>query len=139
MSDNQSLAPFIPSWLDDLGLTSNEFRVCCHLSRRAGKDGKCHPAASSIMTVCHISENTVWKILKQLESMELIVREKHFRNANAYVVATAKPNRITAIEGVIQNESPQSEGCQSPQKRHAVAFHILKNLPELFIQFCHRH
>ena len=50
--------------------------------------------------------------------MGLIVREKHFRNSNSYLVVTSPPDRITAKETVIQNdESPQSDGCQSPQKR----------------------
>ena len=52
---------------------------------------------------------------RELETAELIVREKHFRNSNCYVVATSAPNRVTAIEVVIQIESPQSAGCQSPQ------------------------
>ena len=107
--------PFIPAWLDDLGLSAVDFRVFCHLCRRAGKDRKCHPAMPSILTQCRISENTGWKSIERLEGLGLIVREKHFRNSNSYIVATSRPDLVTANEGVIQIESPQKSGCQSPQ------------------------
>lgn len=118
MNESVPRSPFIPAWLDDLGLTATEYRVFCNLTRRSGGDGKCHPAISSITKTCRISENTAWKALRKLEVMGLIVREKHFRNSNRYQVATSPPpERITAKETVAQFESPQFEGCQSPQNR----------------------
>lgn len=39
---------FIHSSLDDYGLTSAQFRVYCHVSRAAGRNGKCYQALGTI-------------------------------------------------------------------------------------------
>lgn len=130
MSEANKLRPLIPSWLDDMGLSARQFRVFCHLSRRAGVDGDCHPAMSSIIEKCQISENTGWKILKELEALGLIVRGKRARNSNRYLVANERPIPTPPKEKVQtdtpksdewptvksrRSQPPQSDGEQSPQ------------------------
>ena len=70
---NQStLDPFIPSSLDDAGLTPSQFRVLCHLWRR----GQTYSKAATIAKVCKLNRNTVFKILNELKEKKLISREK---------------------------------------------------------------
>ena len=116
MSENPS--PFIPAWLDDLGLTANQFRTYCHLRRRAGKDGSCHPSGPNIAKVCRINKDTVWKVISELEIIGLIVRMKHFRNSNRYLVRNSPLSSVGGIQGVTQEvESAESEGCQSAESK----------------------
>lgn len=64
--------PFIPRWLDELGLAANEFRVLCHLWRRGR--GTCFPSGETIAQTCRLHPDTVWKVLKKLETQSLIRR-----------------------------------------------------------------
>ena len=43
---------FIHSRLDDFGLTAPEFRVYCHLARRAGRTGRAWSSVQNISGVC---------------------------------------------------------------------------------------
>ena len=129
------MKPFIPSWLDDAGLTAAQFRVLCHLWRSKGPRG-CFPGADRIMRACRISENTVWKTLRDLEALGLIARKKFYRNSNSYDLIVPS---VTAKETVTQEgespqserqhppqseglQSPQTERCQSPQKRRCKGY-----------------
>lgn len=116
------MRPFNPSWLDDLGLTAQEFRVFLHLWRRADAKGVCWPGAQSITKTCRLSENTVWKVLRELEGRRLLTREKQVRNSNKYTLAASLPvtakETVTDLDQSPQTErrlSPQTERCQSPQ------------------------
>lgn len=117
------MKPFIPSWIDDAQLSAAEFRVLCHLWRRADhKSLKCYPAAKSIMITCRISENTFWRVLRKLESRGLIRREKGKRASNLYTViefppqSAPKETEITpASPQSVGSDAPQNVGCQSPQ------------------------
>ncbi len=79
------LRPLIPAWLDDLGLTKEEFRVYAHLCRRGDREGWSYPAAASIATTCDVSRNTLWRVLNRLEVFGLVERRpvpgrsNHFR------------------------------------------------------------
>lgn len=75
--------PFIPGWLDELGLPQSWFRVYCHLWRR----GDCHSSAGTIATACKMKRSTVFEALAGLETEGLIRR-------------TARPGRTTLIEPV---------------------------------------
>ena len=109
--------PFLPSWLDDLGLPTTHFRVLCHLHRRAGKDGRCFPSAPSIAKICKIHRNTVWPTIAKLEEMELIERmKKGFGGSNVYLLKSP----ISTNQGPIETiQSAQSDSrltdCQSAQ------------------------
>ena len=62
---------FVHSALDDLGLTPEEFRVYCHLARRAS-GGQAWPSKKSIAQVCAIHLQTVEKVLKALETYRMV-------------------------------------------------------------------
>ncbi len=85
---NDRPKPFIPSWLDDLGLSSNEFRLYCHLCRRAGNEtGIAYPSAETATAVCGIARNTFWKTIAKLETLGLVKRlGKKFGSSNRYQV-----------------------------------------------------
>jgi hypothetical protein len=80
MSDVQR-SPFIPAWLDELGLPQSWFRVYCHLCRR----GECHSSADTIASACRMKRLTVFEALTGLEHAGLILRK-------------ARPGRTTLIE-----------------------------------------
>lgn len=111
MSDRRKRSPFIPAWLDDLNLTANEFRVLCHLWRRAGSDGVCFPGGDSIRKACRVSDPTLWAVLRKLESRGLLERRKRFSNSNSYRMMV--PSWGTQNETVTQSGSLKSEGLQS--------------------------
>ena len=66
---------FVHSKLDDCGLTTQEFRVYCHLARRAG-GGVAFPGVRSIADHCCICKNTVVDVIKTLESLKMITVDK---------------------------------------------------------------
>ena len=82
--------PFIPLELDDFGLTPAQFRVLCHLHRRAGKDRECYPSVRTISTACKIHRDTVWTCIKELEKLHLIKRSKSRFNSNQYTLLPIK-------------------------------------------------
>lgn len=101
MSEHYS--PFIPVWLDEFDLKPVQFRVLCHLWRRAGKNGRCFPSAPVIAASCRINRDTVWATLTALEEAGLLVKmKKRFGTANSYLLKVP----IGGNEGPI--ESPQS-------------------------------
>lgn len=65
------ITPFIPSQLDDAGLTPVQFRVLCHLWRR----GETFSSAQTIASVCRIKRDTVFSTLALLEERGLIRRD----------------------------------------------------------------
>jgi DNA-binding MarR family transcriptional regulator len=122
VSADEKPRPFIPGWLDDLGLPQAEFRVLCNLWRHSDKAGRCYPGSSSIMRRCRLSENTLWKTLNSLECRGLIARDKGKRNSNIYQLSvptdTANETVTQAIElpQKEQQQLPQTEREQFPQK-----------------------
>jgi len=98
MSEPQRL-PFIPAWLDELGLSPTHYRVYCHLWRR----GNCHSTAATIAGICRIKRNTAFDALAALEAAGLVRR-------------TARPGRTTLIEPVpigAPGSVPLSDPCPS--------------------------
>jgi hypothetical protein len=66
------------------------------------------------MAACRITENTLWRALRELETAGLVSREKAHRNSNRYRVYV--PAAVTAKEPVIEGaQSPQKERQQPPQ------------------------
>ena len=82
--------PFIPAVLDDFGLTASQFRVLCHLLRRAGKDRECYPSTRTIAAACKLHRDTVWACLKDLEKLHLIQRSRGNFNSNQYTILPIK-------------------------------------------------
>ena len=65
---------FIHSRLDDFGLSPQEFRVFCHLARRAGRR-TAFPSVCEMARVCRLHPQTVRSALKMLTSHFLLTRE----------------------------------------------------------------
>lgn len=110
--------PFIPAWLDDLGLTPVQARVLIHLWRRADhKTGKCWPSAKSIAEKCKIDRDTLWPALEELERRKLLRREVRAGTSNMfYLFPPAEGGGID--EGLAESAGLQSEesaGHPSPE------------------------
>ena len=89
MSENQK--PFIPAWLDEAGLTQAEFRLYCHLCRRAdNQTGVAWPSYQAIQDSCGLSRKTVWRNLKDLEAHGLIAKVgKPFGGSSRYKILSS--------------------------------------------------
>jgi hypothetical protein len=61
---------FIPSALDDAGLTPNEFRIYCAILRR----GDCFESVPKIAIRCQMHRDTAWACIKKLEARGAIIR-----------------------------------------------------------------
>lgn len=71
MSDaqNQEIRlPFIPGHLDDLGLTPQEFRIVCRVSRR----GECSESMANIAAGCGLHLKTVRRLVRRLQALRVI-------------------------------------------------------------------
>lgn len=66
--------PFIPAKLDELGLTPHEFRVYCHIARRAGPDGVCFDSIESASRTCRIEKKTYRRALRRLICYGLVLK-----------------------------------------------------------------
>jgi hypothetical protein len=72
MSEAQQF-PFVPAWLDDAGLTQAEFRLYCHLCRRADNKTKiAWPSYDSMVQICGSSKMTIRRSLESLAERGLI-------------------------------------------------------------------
>ena len=89
MNDNPK--PFIPSWLDEAGLSQQEFRIYCHLCRRADNaTGTAWPSYSAMIETCGSSKMTIRRSLGILEERGLIVKlGKPFGGSCRYQVLSA--------------------------------------------------
>ena len=87
---------FIHSSLDDAELTPDEFRVYCHMLRRAGADGQAWPSYQSIGNYCFGSLNLedctcrrkATLAVKSLCEKNMLVKEKRAgRKSNVYIIS----------------------------------------------------
>jgi hypothetical protein len=104
-----NLKPFIPAWLDDLGLSQAEFRLYCHLCRRAGNEtGIAYPSAETATKNCGMAKNTFWKTVERLEKRRLIERiGKKFGSSNRYrVIVPIGANGIPIETPIVSNGMP---------------------------------
>jgi len=74
---------FIHGSLDDYGLSKSEFRVYCHLARRAG-EGSAWPSVSTISKVCRLETKTVKRTLKDLVEYRLIGKQKRVGQTSVF-------------------------------------------------------
>ena len=76
-------AIFIHSAIDDAGLSVHEFRLVCHLARRAG-NGEAFPSAESMARVCKMKRDTVFKVLKSLKGRNIVTVKQRDGDSNLY-------------------------------------------------------
>lgn len=82
------MKPFIPAWLDSAGLSQSDFRLYCHLVRRADNSTDiAWPSADTAAATCGMARNTFWKSIGRLESAGAITRlGKKFGGSNRYKI-----------------------------------------------------
>lgn len=90
---------FIHSSLDDAGLDPYEFRIFCHLRRRA-KDRTAWPGMRSISQVTGISLNKVCLTIKSLSDKGFIAVQKRPNRSNLYLIQSPK-ERSSQEQGVL--------------------------------------
>lgn len=84
---------FVHSALDDLGLSPAQFRVYCHLARRAntgsGIEGRAWPAVPEMARCCRLHEDTVRTALRWLAAHRLLTRERRPGATSVYRLTAA--------------------------------------------------
>ena len=95
--------PFIPAALDDAGFTAQEFRVFCRIAR--SHPGKCFQKATTIANDCRLSENTVWNVLKRLESWGVISRNRRQGETTEFTINALSDWKIPSTKPTA-NETP---------------------------------
>lgn len=125
---------FIHSSLDEAGLTVQEFRVFCHISRRAN-GGECYASAESMAAICRIKRDTLFAAIRALESRGMLEREskigcptvyritleKHWHPSpqTGQVEAATRPPKRDRLGPVPNGDpSPQTGQEVSPQTGH---------------------
>lgn len=90
ISDHRDDIPvFIHSELDDLPISSEAFRVYCHLVRRCGRNGKAWPSITSIGNSCFSIDYPNSKITRRKHAMAAI---KELEDMNLIEVTRNKPD-----------------------------------------------
>lgn len=106
---------FIHSDIDDAGLTPAEFRVLAHLSRRAGKNGICHPGIRSISKTCHLSRGTVGTVLESLEKRKFVATSKRHGFLTEYAITTESGIAATVLIQGTPTVLIQGTDCPNPE------------------------
>ncbi|MBC7882699.1 MAG: helix-turn-helix domain-containing protein [Anaerolineae bacterium] len=119
-ASNASTLPmvFIHSAFDELGLTTSEFRVYCHLARRA-KNGCCRPGHDSIAKICRLEVKTVRRVIEALAKRQLLKVEHRQGDTNVYhlISPTSWLKEITSIPAnpiapQLPDQASYPWGCQ---------------------------
>lgn len=85
---------FIPSALDDYGLTAPQFRVWCRISRR----GICSESVPNMAKACRLNDDTVWSALSFLCAAGLVKRTA--RHGNTSLLETTRPPQWQPPTGI---------------------------------------
>jgi hypothetical protein len=90
----ENAKPFIPAWIDDLGLSAAEFRVFAHLCRSAdNKTGVAWPSYRRMIEITGLSKNTVRRSIETLENPRKLISKigKPFAGSCRYRVFPIVP------------------------------------------------
>ncbi|HEV2696138.1 MAG TPA: hypothetical protein VG347_24835 [Verrucomicrobiae bacterium] len=79
---------FIHSSLDEAGLSHAEFRVYCHVNRRAGRHGVCDSALANIAAHCGYCDEVARCALKHLTGLNMLLMK--------YIPGVGTEYRLTA-------------------------------------------
>lgn len=80
-SSGQNL-PFIPSYLDDAGLTPSQFRLVCRVSRR----GNCFESIANMAKGCGLAINTLKTNLPRLVAMRVLSKTTRVGATSIYSI-----------------------------------------------------
>jgi len=107
---------FVHSSIDDAGLTPQEFRVYCHIARRAGR-GEAFPGIPSIAKTCRLEDRSVRSALKSLNERGMLKRRD--RTGMSSVFALTLPSEWgeplpSGTRGPLPSGTPSAKGTPSP-------------------------
>lgn len=114
------LKPFLPAWFDEAELPAPEFRVLCHLWRRADRAGESFPGVQSVARKCRLDEGTVWSALKQLEERGMLKRTQRPGRSNLYQVLI--PSEVTLPFRVTTHPAVSGDQARGKTGRHPLDF-----------------
>lgn len=123
MGDN---LPFIPSKLDDAGLTPAQFRIVCRVSRR----GSCHESIPNIAKGCRLAITTVKTVLPFLVSRRVLSKEKRPGQTSIYKInppgeweIEPRPNKHPAQKTPRVGKQPPPQTKGNPSNLDQTATH----------------
>lgn len=112
---------FIPSALDEYGLTAQQFRVFCHIARR----GACFSSGGTIAKICRLHEDTVWTCLNELERLGMVKRSRKHGATSEFTITPPTEWNPPETEGQPHRKArgdtrrkargdypPETEGCK---------------------------
>lgn len=93
ISDERDDGAFIPSFLDDFGLSPFEFRLYSHIARRAGGQGQCWEGIDKMAKICRMERKTAYKAFQFLEDHRM-VRVERKKGATSHITLTNRSSWI---------------------------------------------
>jgi hypothetical protein len=82
--ENEMPVAFIHSRLDDYGLTAAQFRIYCHVARRAGSGGSAFGCVKSMASICRLHPKTVTRALAVLTHRQLLEAKRRPGRTTVY-------------------------------------------------------
>lgn len=117
MSPETNPSSFIHASLDDRGLTPAQFRVFCHLARRAGS-GEAFAAIESMARVCKLHPDTVRECLRALQSYGMVSREDRSGRTSIYRLSEITQwSRPHELDGGVNTMTTPKRINHTPSKR----------------------
>ncbi len=113
------MSPFIPSWLDDAGLTAAEMRVFVHLCRSAdNSSGIAWPSYARMVEITGLSRATIARTVCVLERRKMIEKiGKPFGGSCRYRILSIVSSEST-LGGPIVSPEEQLEDPNSLTREH---------------------
>jgi hypothetical protein len=108
---------FIHSSLDDLHLSPAEFRVYCHICRRAGDGGECYAAVPNMAKVCRLHVKTVRKCLHELTARNLFVATRRTGQTTRYKLRSPSEWQPHPKQNLPQSDTEVSKGAGTLSNR----------------------
>jgi hypothetical protein len=127
IGDRPDEGAWIHSELDDFGLSPAEFRVYCHILRRAGAGGHCWETTENAAKHCRLNRKTYEKAITTLERYGMVYIERR-KGQSSIINPLAKRNwsrptpkeaEGTAQIGVPQNRLPTPKEADLPTPKEA--------------------
>jgi hypothetical protein len=115
IGDRPDYGAFIPSQLDDYPLSPTEFRIFCHISRRAGTtEGKFWESRRNAATHCLVEPTTYDRSILILEQAGLIRVKRHPNKPHEICLMHykhwAKPEHLKGIREAIPSKRKKKTG-----------------------------
>lgn len=102
ITDETDNGAFIPSHLDDLGLSPFEFRLYAHIARRAGSGGQCWEGIDKMAKICRMERKTAYKAFQFLEDHKMI-RVERKKGATSHITLTNRSSWIPPDQEVVSD------------------------------------